>query len=421
MTSYGEARIEVSAWWRDRPRSLTATRRRNTISGMARTRPGIGIGGIPVHHLAAIAVAAWLCAPRPAAADPSPPGPSFDCARAQGVVQTTICGDPELVAADRTTAQLFALVRTDALGVGPSAEPDEQRKWLSERDNMCAAKIPYEMTACLRQEFDARLALLAVAALIRAPEPALAELRRQDPEHAPIYEALWRMATMPAGAARTDAVAALIGPAFEKVRTAGRQGDDPDHGGGPITAAMLGSMRTARDAASTVKNFDLFFDLTGIVDTIGPAYLTCEAIVRQPELIDAVGVSFGERRQDGLGVTDCDDELPAPPQFAAFAAAAIDAATASPRCTEARRAVAVPLYQRLLIVVQLDRQGTRPPPSRSVAAKAAAFAGAHAADESAAEADLTAYYGRELRLPGAADAAHAAIGQVLDKAFATCP
>ena len=379
---------------------------------MARSLPGIRIGGVPVHHLAA--AAAWLCAPHPVAADPAPPGPSFDCARAQGVVETTICGDPELTAADRTTAQLFAAVRTDALGVGPSAEPDAQRRWLAERDKMCAIK-GNEIAACLRQEFDARLDLLAVAALIRAPEPALAELRRQDPDHAPLFEALWRMATMPAGAARTDAVAALIGPAFEKVRTAGKQTNDPDHGGGPITVAMLGSMRTARDAASTVENFDVFFDLSGIVDTIGPAYITCEAIVRQPRLIDAVGVSFGDRRQDGLGVTDCDDELPPPPRFAAFAAAAIDAATASPRCTDARRAVAVPLYQRFLIVVQLDRQGPAPPTNPRVARNAAVFTEAHATDESAAEADLASYYARELHPPDAAGAAHAAIGQVVDK------
>jgi uncharacterized protein len=387
---------------------------------MARSLLGIRIGGFPVHHLAAVAAAAWLCAPHSVAADPAPPAAGIDCAHAQGVVETAICADPKLVAADRTTAQLFALVSTDALGVGASAEPDAQRKWLAERDTECATKTTYEITACLRQEFDARLSLLAVAALIRAPEPALAELRRQDPVHAPLHEALWRMATMPTGSARTDAVAALIGPMFEQVRTAGKQTDDPDHGGGAITVAMLGSMRTARDAASTVKNFDLFFDLSGIVDTIGPAYITCEAIVRQPELIGAVGVSFGSQRQDGLGITDCDDELPAPPQFAAFAAAAIDAATASPRCTEARRDVAVPAYQRFLIVVQLDRQGSPTPSNPRVARNAAAFATAHAIDESAAEADLAAYYTRELHPPDAAGAAHAAIGQVVDRAFAAC-
>jgi hypothetical protein len=143
--------------------------------------------------------------------------------------------------------------------------------------------------------------------------------------------------------------------------------------------------------------------------------------VRQPELIDAVGRSFGSQRQDGLGVTDCDDELPPPPRFAAFAAAAIDAATASPHCTAARRDVAVPSYQRFLIVVQLDRQGPQPPSNPRVARTAAAFAKAHATDESAAEADLAAYYASELHLPNATDAAHVAIGQVIDKAFAICP
>jgi len=401
-------------------RSLTAACRGHTISGMARSRLGIPIGKIPIHLLAAVAATAWLCAPHPVAADPTPPAPGIDCARAQGVVDTTICGDPKLIAADRTTAQLFALVSIDALGVGPSAEPDEQRKWQAERDKMCAIK-GNEVGQCLRQEFDSRLYLLAVAALIRAPELALPELRRGPPDQAALYEAIWRMTTMPAGEARTDAVAALIGPAFEQVRTAGKQTDDPDHGGGSITVAMLGPLRTARDAASSVRNFDLFFDLSGIVDTLSGGYITCEAIVRQPGLIDAVGVSFGSQRQDGLGETDCDTELPPPPQFAAFAAATIDAATASPRCTAARRYVAAPLYQRFLILVQLDRQGPPPPPKPRVARNAAAFVAAHATEESAAEADLAAYYARELRLPDAAVAAHAAIGQVVDKAFAACP
>ena len=55
-----------------------------------------------------------------------------------------------------------------------------------------------------------------------------------------------------------------------------------------------------------------------------------------------------------------------------------------------------------------------------VAGNATAFTEAHAADESAAEADLAAYYARELNLADPAGAARAAIGQVVDKAFAGC-
>ena len=39
---------------------------------------------------------------------------------------------------------------------------------------------------------------------------------------------------------------------------------------------------------------------------------------------------------------------------------------------------------------------------------------------SAAEADLTAYYAGELHLQDAVGAAHAAIAQLIDKAFAAC-
>jgi uncharacterized protein len=305
---------------------------------MARSRLGIRIGKVPA--LAALAAAAvWLFAAHPVAADPPPPGTSVDCAHAQGLLETTICGDPKLVAYDRLTAQLFAAASTDALGVGPSAEAEEQRKWLAERDGQCATK-GNEVDQCLRQEFEGRLDALAVAALIRAPEPALTELR-QDPVHAPLYEAVLRMATMPPGEARTDAVAALIGPAFEQVRTAGKQTDDPDHGGGAITAKMLGPLRTARDAAGSVKNFDLFLDLSSIVDTIGSIYIPCEAIVRQPELIGAVGVSFADPRQHGLAsptaTTSCPRRRNSPPSRrppstpARRAAPPPDATSRSPR------------------------------------------------------------------------------------------
>src|SRR5580692_6116952 len=82
-----------------------------------------------------------LLGPLPAiAADPAPAaGPSFDCAHAQGVVEAAICTDPTLAAEDRTMAQMFALVRTDALGAGPSGELAAQRKWLADRDKQCAA------------------------------------------------------------------------------------------------------------------------------------------------------------------------------------------------------------------------------------------------------------------------------------------
>jgi uncharacterized protein len=385
---------------------------------MARSWLGIRIGALPVHLPAAALAAALICAPHAVAADAAPSRAGLDCNHAQGLLETTICGDPDLIAQQRTMERLYAAVRIDALGVGPSAEPAEQAKWQADRDAQCAAKVAGEIKACLRQEFDARLAALAVSALIRAPELALAELRRQFPEQAPLYEALWRMATMPAGAARTDAVAALIGPAFKTVQSARYAPDDPVHGGGPAPVAMLGQIRTAHDAAATVESFDRFINIAGQVDPLGAEYIPCEAIVRQPQLIDAVGASYGARLFDGLGESDCDVELPSPPQFAAFAQLAIDAAT--PHCTAARRAVAVPAYRRFLLLVQLHRESAPPPPAPSVARAAAAFTAAHAAQGSAAEADLTAYYTTELHVADAAGAAHAGIGQLVDEAFAAC-
>jgi hypothetical protein len=70
--------------------------------------------------------------------------------------------------------------------------------------------------------------------------------------------------------------------------------------------------------------------------------------------------------------------------------------------------------------VQLNRQGPPTPPNPRAARNTTTFAAAHVADESAAETDLAAYYTRELHLPDAAAAAHAAVGELVDKAFASC-
>jgi uncharacterized protein len=373
--------------------------------------------------LATAIVALSGAAPALAAGPDAPAGQSFDCAHAQGVVETTICTTPLLETQRQAMLQLYALVGVDALGVGPTTEADEQRKWQADLDQQCPQKAPTEIVACIRQEYDARLLLLAVAALMRAPAPALAELRRQLPDQAPLYEAIWRMATMPAGAARTSAVAALIGPEFHRMRTVRYDADDPVHGGAPALVEMLGPVRTAREAAASFKAFDLFYDLTGAVDVIPPAIVPCEAIVRQPALIHALDSLFGSSMDAGLGQADCDVMLPPPPKFADLAADALQTAAAAPDCTGTLRYGLQRAYFEFLIAVQLNRQGPPPRYDKGVARQAAAYASAHAAAVSAAQADLAAYYAAELHMPAAAAsvAAHTAVGEVVDGAFATCP
>jgi uncharacterized protein YecT (DUF1311 family) len=77
--------------------------------------------------------------------------PSFDCAKASTKVETMICGDEELAAADRAVARLYAAV--------PSSEKQifwrKQTDWLAERDR-CDDK------ACLVLAYEDRLAEMFV-------------------------------------------------------------------------------------------------------------------------------------------------------------------------------------------------------------------------------------------------------------------
>jgi uncharacterized protein len=339
----------------------------------------------------------------PALANPAPANaPSFDCAKAVTATDKAVCADADLAARDRTVAQLFALVRKDAMGVGPSGELAAQRAWLVERDKECA-KAP-SLTPCLKTEYEARLQDLAVAALIRAPDAALAELRRQNPARAFVYEAIWKMATLPAGAARTSQVAALIGPEFTKV-AADQQ-------------AMLDPIKTPQQAAGSVKTFASFIDLTGAVEDTALT-MPCEAIVKQPGLIDALDSMFGSSMDNSLGGSDCADMLPPPTHFEALAQDALQTSMANSDCTGTIRYAGMRSYAAFLIAVQLYRQGAQAKPDADVVKQAAAYERKHTAAVALAVLELAAYYTRELHAPNPV-AAKTAVDEVVQSAYAVC-
>jgi uncharacterized protein len=351
---------------------------------------------------AAVAIVVVATAAHAAAATPA--GPSFDCGHAQGPVEAAICADPQLAARDAAMAQLFELVGVDALASGPSGELVAQKQWLAQRDRDCAKAAA--VGDCLKGEYDARLHELAVAALIRAPDAALSELRRQSPAQAALYEAIDKMATLPDGAERTDAVAALLGPEFTKVS-------------GSDQASMLAPIASARDAAATLGNFAHFIDLTGAVDDVAVT-MPCEAIIRRSELIGALDSMFGSSMDNQLGGSDCAAMAPPPPRFAALAAMAINASMSGPDCTGTMRYAGLRYYNELLISVQLDREGTpSAPPDPAIARKSSAFQRAHHAEMSAASTDLADYYAATLHAPNAAGAQRA-VGQMVDAAFEVC-
>jgi uncharacterized protein len=349
--------------------------------------------------LAAVLGLTWAA---PALAAPPAVQASFDCTHAAGAIETAICAHPDIAARDLTVAQLFALVRTDALGTGPSDELTRQRQWIGQRDKDCAKAA--DVAACLRLDYDGRLEELAAAALIRAPQPALAELKRQKPDAAPLYQAIYLMATSADTPSRAQSVEALIAPAFAKLAA-----DQAD---------MLDTIKTAHDAAASIKNFDTFIDLVAVEDGLAVT-MPCEAIVKQPGLINALDSQFGSTMDGQLGASDCDVMLPPPAAFASFAAAALDKATSDPDCTGSIRYAGMRSYTEFLITAQLDRQAGGKRNAETVR-ETAAYERAHASATAAAIADLAAYYTQRFHTPDAAAAARKAVDQVTDMAFNAC-
>jgi uncharacterized protein len=84
-------------------------------------------------------------------------GPSFDCGKAEGEVETMVCRDPQLTALDRETARLFRLA---AQGRHMNAArlqelKDAERAFLSARD---ARRTDDDRRFCVMAAYAARIA-----------------------------------------------------------------------------------------------------------------------------------------------------------------------------------------------------------------------------------------------------------------------
>jgi len=222
------------------------------------------------------------------AQDLAMPAPSFSCEAANNAIERMICSDPALSTRDRTMAVLFAASRTDASGRGLSQQQALQRQWLKTRDKQCSNG---DMHACLVNAYDERLNQLAVAALFQAPDTALAELTRQDSRSAPLYEAIYRYATIENDVDRATAVERLIAPPFEASH------DKP-------WARPLSGIEDAHGAASSDKNFSTFLNVASVSDYA--LTMPCSALLRRPGLIGVLGSVYGGAIDGQLIRTDCE-------------------------------------------------------------------------------------------------------------------
>ena len=344
------------------------------------------------------------------------PGPSFSC-NTSDAIEAVICRDPQLSARDRTMSALYAAVRIDPLGVGPSAELEAQRRWLKDRNRRC---LQGERRACLADAYDDRLAALAVAALFTRHAAAMAELTRQAPKTAPLYEAIYRYATIDDAAARTAAVAPLIASAFETVH------------GLPTSTDLLGDVPSAEAAASSDKAFTAFLAAVSVSD-YQLTSLPCAALVRRPGLIGALDARYGGAIDGQLLGADCDEIMPPTPQLDSLIAATQDA---QPPCEGTIRFSTGHEYLKTIAAIRLhdtdnwkpgdpfapradrvkDEENTAQTPNE------ARFIALHRAAIGDAADELAAYYVRLFRLApeAAAGDARGAVRAVITGAYDSC-
>lgn len=76
-----------------------------------------------------------------------PQGPAFDCAKAKGEVEQLICRDASLAALDRKLDQVYRAVSAKAKGQLATALRQEQRGWVSGRNDCWKARAQTWITA----------------------------------------------------------------------------------------------------------------------------------------------------------------------------------------------------------------------------------------------------------------------------------
>jgi len=101
-------------------------------------------------------------------------GPSFDCARAEGEVETLICGEADIAALDRRLAETWAEVIDVAEGLDERPDMDalraEQRGWIKGRNDCWKAD---DAAACVTDAYEVRISTLAARWML-APETGAA-------------------------------------------------------------------------------------------------------------------------------------------------------------------------------------------------------------------------------------------------------
>jgi len=350
----------------------------------------------------------------------TPVTPSFTCAVTSTGVEQVICTTPDLAAADRTMATLYALDRVSAFGSGASDELAAQREALKQMRGCAKPPAGDTVAECLRIEYARRNNSLALAALMLSPDVALPVLRRTDPAFAPVLEAVALWATEPAGAdwsdptraAKRERISALLAPLVADL-----MGKDYPRTMLTEPGADGVAVKRVGDIFISERHFTAFLNVLGpyLPDGNWPARsatgrrsLPCAAVIRHPALLGATQSAFGSTLDNFVLDTDCAQTLPPTPMLTALDGK-LNAAW--PPCDGTIRFAAYRVYETALDTARLGLA------HRDPGIKAPRRRGVTPADITAARSELTALYAAHLGKSPAEAAAMA--GDAINSIMAT--
>jgi hypothetical protein len=238
------------------------------------------------------------------------PAQELNC-QTPSAIESVICADQELLVRHKMILSLYSAVGVDAFGLGPSQYATLQANWLKSRDD--CGNTPRALI-CLLYSYFFQIKALASSALFVVPNVALPALRRIDPDTEPMYEALYRYATIADETERINAVEALIAPSFDVVSHQFQ------------SSFLFKDIRTAHEAAATDGAFSTFIAVAALVER--SVTVPCAALIRRPGLIAILDARYGSSIDALLPGSDCDAMLPPLPDVLQLASAAIRSSTA---------------------------------------------------------------------------------------------
>lgn len=88
---------------------------------------------------------------------------ALDCVKAASGVETAICAEPELMAADQAMSEAYGEVRAASSGAEKKMLALSQRRWLKAREDQCGQASGLEIKTCILDRMRSRRNLLAGA------------------------------------------------------------------------------------------------------------------------------------------------------------------------------------------------------------------------------------------------------------------